>query len=95
MAAEFPPIAISIESQCTEESPCRELYQVAGRMLDEPAVLTNSILLGFPYADVPEMGSAVIVVTEDDLPQARQYAQLTGRCPLGAARGICCLDAWC
>ncbi len=75
MAAEFPPTAISIESQCTEESPCRELYQLARQMLDEPGVLTNSILLGFPYADVPEMGSAVIVVTEDDLPQARRYAR--------------------
>ena len=75
MAAQFPPTAISIESQCTEESPCRELYQIARQMLDEPGVLTNSILLGFPYADVPEMGSAVIVVTEDDLPRARQYAR--------------------
>jgi microcystin degradation protein MlrC len=28
-------------------------------------VLSNSILLGFPYSDVPEMGSSVVVVTND------------------------------
>jgi len=37
-------------------------------------VLSTSILLGFPYADVAEMGSAVIVVTHDDHAAARAHA---------------------
>jgi len=38
------------------------------------AVLSTSIVLGFPYADVPEMGSAVIVVTDGDAAAARAHA---------------------
>jgi microcystin degradation protein MlrC len=29
-------------------------------------VLSNSVLLGFPYADVPEMGTSFVVVTDND-----------------------------
>ncbi len=39
------------------------------------AVLSTSIVLGFPYADVTEMGSAVLVVTHDDADAARGHAQ--------------------
>jgi microcystin degradation protein MlrC len=37
-------------------------------------VLSNSLALGFPYADVPEMGSAVAVVTDADPQLARRLA---------------------
>ena len=75
MAAEFPPMAISIECQCTEEVPCHTLFQSADEMLSDSRVLTNSILLGFPYADVVEMGSAVTVVTNDDTRLAQRRSQ--------------------
>lgn len=65
-AAAFPPIAINIERQRTETEPCRSLYQLADEMLEGPEVLSNSIVLGFPYADVEEMGSALITVTDND-----------------------------
>lgn len=64
MAASYPPLAISIERQCTEEPHLKPLYDAADEQLKIGGVLSNSILLGFPYADVPEMGSAVIVVTD-------------------------------
>lgn len=70
MSAAFPPLAISIEQQCTEEAPLRDLYVTADRQRQSGGVLSNSILLGFPYADVPEMGAAVLVVTDDDKPLA-------------------------
>jgi microcystin degradation protein MlrC len=38
---------------------------VAHRQLGEERVLSNSIVLGFPYADVEEMGTSTIVVTDD------------------------------
>ncbi len=59
MSAAFPPLAISIEKQCTEEPPLAALYQSANDQLKTDGVLSNSILLGFPYADVQEMGAAV------------------------------------
>lgn len=75
MAAEFPPQVISIECQCTQEPPCQDLFEMADRMLEQPEVLTNSVLLGFPYADVREMGSSVITVTDDDPGLARELCQ--------------------
>ncbi len=65
-AAAFPPIAINIERQLTEASPCREMYELADDLLNRPGMLSNSIVLGFPYADVPEMGTAMIAVTDGD-----------------------------
>lgn len=65
-AASFPAVAINIERQLTSEPHLTPLYDLANRMLQQPGVLSNSILLGFPYADVEEMGSSAIVVTNDD-----------------------------
>ncbi|MEQ9409619.1 MAG: M81 family metallopeptidase [Fuerstiella sp.] len=74
MAAAFPPMAISIERQCTEEAHLVPLYAAADGQLQAPGVLSNSILLGFPYADVREMGSSTIVVTDNDQPLAETLA---------------------
>jgi microcystin degradation protein MlrC len=74
MAAAFPPMAINIERQLTSEPQCVPLYRLADEMLSRPSVLSNSILLGFPYADVEEMGSAVIAVTNDDRTLAERLA---------------------
>src|SRR5438128_1782793 len=72
MAAAFPPLAVNIERQLTAEPPCKPLYDQADALLREPGVLSNSLLLGFPYADVAEMGSAAIAVTDNDPPRAQQ-----------------------
>lgn len=74
VAAAFPPIAINIERQLTSASPCKELYAQADAMLKRPGVLSNSVILGFPYADVEEMGSALVVVTDKDVALAQKYA---------------------
>ncbi len=73
-AAAFPPLSINIECQLTSAPPCLALYQQADAMLARPGVLSNSILLGFPYADVPEMGSSVLVVTDNDRALAQRLA---------------------
>ena len=73
-AASFPAVAINIERQNTTEPPCRELYQCADAMLERPRVLSNSILLGFAFSDVSEMGSSFLVVTDQNRPLAQQYA---------------------
>ncbi|MGE0756439.1 MAG: M81 family metallopeptidase [Pirellulaceae bacterium] len=73
-AAAFPPLAINIERQLTSEPQCRPLYELADSQLQRPRVLSNSIFLGFPYADVAEMGSAVLAVTDQDPPLAETCA---------------------
>jgi microcystin degradation protein MlrC len=62
------------------EFPCIELHDIASFRRILPRVLTNSLLLGFPYADVPEMGAAVVVVWDGDAARAgidaRDLAQI-------------------
>jgi microcystin degradation protein MlrC len=74
MAAAFPPLAINIERQHTAEAPCVWAYKFADEQLNNEKVLMNSIVLGFPYADVAEMGSSVIAVTDDDQALAQKMA---------------------
>ena len=73
-AAAFPRIAISIDKQYTGEPPCSGLAAMAHEVRSEPDVLSSSVLLGFPYSDVPEMGSSVIVVTDNQPRLAQQLA---------------------
>jgi microcystin degradation protein MlrC len=72
--AAFPPFGINIERQGTTLWPCLPLYELANRQLERPGVLSNSVVLGFPYADVEEMGSSAIAVTDGDSDLAQQLA---------------------
>ena len=72
--ASFPPFGINIERQGTTQWPCLPLYELANAQLDQPGVLSNSVVLGFPYGDVEEMGSAAIVVTDNDPELAQRLA---------------------
>ena len=74
-AAVMPPASINIERQNPAAPPCKPLYDRADRMLAERGVLSNSIVLGFPYADVPEMGTSFIAVTDNAPDRARALAQ--------------------
>lgn len=65
-AAAMPPLAIDIECQLTAKPPCLPVYEMASQLRGDPRVLSTSILLGFPYADVRQMGCAAICVTDDD-----------------------------
>ena len=77
-AATYPPLAINIERQLTSERHLVRLYDRADHMLSHDKVLSNSILLGFPYADVEEMGSSVLVVTDGDAGLANELAKQLG-----------------
>lgn len=74
MAAALPAIAIDMERQHTPSEPCVSLYKLANEILTRQGVLGDSVVLGFPYADVAEMGTAFIVITDNDKPQAQKLA---------------------
>lgn len=59
-------VAISIEQQNTSSEPCLSLYLLADKLAMKQGVLSVSILLGFPYADVLDMCSNFLVVTDND-----------------------------
>lgn len=75
-AAAFPPLAINIERQETESPHLAPLYALAEDLVQssQGRLLSTSILLGFPYADVPEMGSAVLAVADGDRAIAQSAA---------------------
>lgn len=78
-ALSMPPLAINIERQLTDEEPCASLYRLADEMLTTAGILSNSIVLGFPYADVAEMGTSVIVVANGDRKLAHKSADAIAR----------------
>lgn len=68
-------LAISIEQQMTAEFPCRVVYDRVKALERLPGIYTISIILGFPYADVPEMGTSIIVTGADRV-AAQQTADI-------------------
>jgi microcystin degradation protein MlrC len=78
-AAVFPLMAVNIEAQATAESPCRELIAEAEELRRVPGVLSVNLALGFPYADVAEMGASVLVTTDGDIDLARSCANRLAR----------------
>ena len=73
-AAAFPRMAIGIERQCSEESPAKELLAEIELVRAQRDLLDASLFYGFPYADVAEMGSAILCVADGDQALAQQSA---------------------
>lgn len=59
------PLACTIARQGTADPPVRDLLALAGRLEAEPGAIDVSLLLGFQYADVPQMGMAVLATHRD------------------------------
>jgi microcystin degradation protein MlrC len=79
VAAAFPPMAVSIERQATAEPQWHRPLTVAEVHRRFPGVLSNSLLHGFPYADVREMGAAVVTVADADRSMAQGMADELAR----------------
>lgn len=70
------PLAISIEKQRTDIEPCKSLLSYANSFMKRRDILSVSILLGFPYADVKEMGTSVVIIANKDKELALQVGEL-------------------
>jgi microcystin degradation protein MlrC len=73
-----PAMVINILGQETDREPMKSLMSRARQLERQPGILSVSIMAGFPYADVPDMGPAVIVVFDGDESQARSVADGLG-----------------
>ena len=67
-------MAIPIDRQCTNEEPCASFVRRFVEVRARHGLLSASLFFGFPYADVPEMGTAVNVVTDGDPELAQRLA---------------------
>ncbi|HUR54964.1 MAG TPA: M81 family metallopeptidase [Gemmataceae bacterium] len=59
-----PPMLTTLLGQDTAREPMRSLMAQARAAESRPGVLSVSVMAGFPYADVPDMGAGVIVVSD-------------------------------
>ncbi|MEO6846312.1 MAG: M81 family metallopeptidase [Chthoniobacterales bacterium] len=64
--AAFSNMAINIERQLTTAEPMLSIFRELEHVRNTEGVLSASLLMGYPYADVPEMGSAFMVVTDNN-----------------------------
>ena len=74
-----PPLMPPIGAQRTAVGPMRRLYDMADEMERDPRVLSVSIFAGFPYADIPEAGLGIYVVTDGDTALAEELAERLSR----------------
>lgn len=69
-----PPLIVNIMAHDTAREPLLSIMAEARRLEETPDILAVSVLPGFAYSDVPQMGPAVIVVTDGQLQRAQQEA---------------------
>lgn len=75
MALAELPLAAGILRMGTDDEPMRGLLATAREHERRPDVLSVSLVEGFPYADVAEMGMSVVAVTDADTALAVEVAR--------------------
>lgn len=60
------PMALNIERQLTDEPPLRDWLAWGAELEDEPGVWSAELAVGYPYADVPEMGLSLFLQGDAD-----------------------------
>src|SRR5260370_28925755 len=69
-----PLLIINIMAQETSREPMMSFMVEAGTLEQQLGILAASILPGFPYADVPQMGPSILIVADGDTTLARREA---------------------
>lgn len=70
-----PPMLLNLLGQDTAREPMAGLMRQCRAAEQLPGVLSVSLMAGFPYADVPEMGASVIAVTDGNRAEAKNVAE--------------------
>jgi microcystin degradation protein MlrC len=78
-ALETPPLVINILKQFTGEEPMASLMRDCEELIRRPGILSASVIHGYPYADVPQMGASFLVVADGDRNLARESARWLAR----------------
>ena len=75
IAVEQLPLVVTITRQDTREEPMAGLLARARELEESDGVLDVSVVEGFPYADVPQMGMSVVAAHRDGPAAAQQVAR--------------------
>jgi microcystin degradation protein MlrC len=73
-----PPVIVNIMVHNTSREPLSSFMSRARGLETQPNILAASVLPGFAYSDVPQMGPSVVVVTDNDAGLARREAEGLG-----------------
>ncbi len=69
-----PPMILNILYHVTSADPMRSILNAAKTLEQDPNVLAASVGLGYPYADVHEVGPSAVVVTDNNPQLAQEEA---------------------
>jgi microcystin degradation protein MlrC len=69
-----PPLILNIMAHDTSREPLHPFMDAARALENKPGILAASLLPGFAYADVPQMGPSVLLVSNGDPTLARREA---------------------
>ncbi len=70
-----PPMLLNIRFHNTSQEPMRQFVEESRKLEEQPGILAVSVAAGYQYADVPQMGPSVVVVTDNDAPRAQAEAK--------------------
>ncbi len=74
-----PPTIVHIMVHDTSLPPMKILLDEARALEARPGILAVSLLPGFPWSDVPQMGPAIVVVANNNAELARTEAERLGK----------------
>jgi microcystin degradation protein MlrC len=73
-----PPMIVNIMAHDTSRQPLKAFMDAIRALETRPGILAASLLPGFPYADVPQMGPSIIVISDGDPALARRETDALG-----------------
>ena len=79
MAYRQLPWLTSPPAQCTMRPPMSEVLQHLHALERQPGVVTATLSMGFPFADIHDVGVSVLVTTNGDAALAAQHADAFAR----------------
>jgi microcystin degradation protein MlrC len=74
------PIVVPAIAQATGDEPLRTLVAEARALERRPGIVTASVVFGYAYADVPDLGMTAVVVADDQARADREADALAARC---------------
>ena len=78
-ALETPPLVVNIVKQFTGEEPMASLMRACDEVIASPGMLSASVIEGYPYADIADMGMSFLAVADGDPAVARAAARSLAR----------------
>lgn len=75
---ERPPMVTNGPMQNTRDGPMVPIMDRARSFEEDPDILKVNVFFGYYKADIPEMGTSILVVADDDEEKARQVARSLG-----------------